>query len=601
MDSTTIGRYRILERLGQGGMGVVYRAFDPQIERTVAIKVISAQLVDQPEHRERFFREARAAGRLTHRNIITIFDLGEDNGQPYIAMEYVEGVSLDVRMRAGEPLSLSQKIGVMIDICDALAFAHAAGIIHRDMKPPNVMLTPGGSVRILDFGLARLVTSELTRSNVVVGTMNYMAPEQVRAEAIDHRADIFSVGVLFYELLCGRKAFEADSFAAIMYKVLQEQPERIASINPEVPEAIVAIVDHAIEKARDQRYQSMGDMLCDLEEVRAALPPAQPIVMPGGGVSRASASSSRPRSARAPELETSLDARRIFVPSRTMLPSGNARRTDTQRVPAAVAPADAEPHSVAPEPERSGVRESPSSIDAASRASRFLPLISAAALVVIAGAVIAFVTRSPGERLVSHADATPPAATVPPPAPAAGTVPPPTEGPPAAVSITDDLRQQTATARALYRAGKYDEAARAAGRVLQRAPDNVDAQRLMTDLARYARQAATDAVSGLAAARAHAESAGARSASSRPFARAVERERSARALLAAREYARATTAAYAAEGLFKAAAAELVNGFRRHTPVPRRPRACRHDRPSRRRGRPCRSRLSRRCPAGRQV
>jgi len=558
MDSTMIGRYHILERLGQGGMGVVYRAFDPQIERTVAIKVISAQLVDQPEHRERFFREARAAGRLTHRNIITIFDLGEDNGQPYIAMEYVEGMSLDVRMRTGDPLSLPQKVGIVIDICDALAFAHGAGIVHRDMKPPNIMLTPGGSVRILDFGLARLVTSELTRSNVVVGTMNYMAPEQVRAEAIDHRADIFSVGVLFYELLCGRKAFEADSFAATMYKVLQERPEPIASINAEVPEAIVAIVDRAIEKAREDRYQSMGDMLCDLEEVRAALPPAQPIRMPGDSVSRAPASSSRPRSVRAPELETTLDAPRVLLPSRTILPSGNARRADTQRVPAAAPPFEA-PVSAAPDPERSGFRSSLAAADVASRASRFFPLISAAALVVIAGAVIAFVIRSPGERAARREDPARATAPAPPVAPAPGTVSSPQGGHPSAVSITDDVGQQTESARALYRAGKYDEAARAAGRVLQRSPENVDAQRLMTDLARYARQAALDAVSGLAATRAHAESVGARSAASRPFARAVERERSARALLAASDYGRATTAAYAAQGLYDAAAAQAVN------------------------------------------
>ncbi len=282
MAISTIGRYQILERLGQGGMGVVYRAFDPQIERDVAIKVISAQLVDQSEHRERFFREARAAGRLAHKNIITIFDLGEDNGQPYIAMEYVEGESLEARMRSGEPLTLSQKVAIIIDICDALAFAHSAGIVHRDMKPGNVMLTTGGSVRILDFGLARLVTSELTRSNIVVGTMNYMAPEQVRAEPIDHRADIFSVGVLFYELLCGRKAFEADSFAATMYKVLQERPAPLPAVGHDVAPVISAIVDRAIEKDREHRYQSMGDMLRDLEDVRAALPPASQIRMPGG-------------------------------------------------------------------------------------------------------------------------------------------------------------------------------------------------------------------------------------------------------------------------------------------------------------------------------
>ena len=276
MDISTIGRYQILERLGQGGMGVVYRAFDPQIERTVAIKVISAQLVDQPEQRERFFREARAAGRLAHRNIITIFDLGEDRGQPYIAMEYVQGQALDVRMRTGEPLTLSQKLAIIADICDALAFAHGAGIIHRDMKPANVMLTTTGSVRILDFGLARLVTSELTRSNIVVGTMNYMAPEQVRAEPIDHRADVFSVGVLLYELLSGRKAFEADSFAATMYKVLQDRPAPLESLGHALPAELMTVVDRAIEKDREQRYQSMGDMLLDLQLVRAALPPAAP-------------------------------------------------------------------------------------------------------------------------------------------------------------------------------------------------------------------------------------------------------------------------------------------------------------------------------------
>jgi len=180
-------------------------------------------------------------------------------------------------------------------------------------------------------------------------------------------------------------------------------------------------------------------------------------------------------------------------------------------------------------------------------------------LVVIAGAVIAFVIRSPGERAVPRDDPARAAAPAPPAAPAAGTVSPPDGGQPPAVSITDDVRQQTESARALYRAGKYDEAARAAGRVLQRSPENVDAQRLMTDLARYARQAALDAVSGLAATRAHAESVGARSAASRPFARAVERERSARVLLAASDFGRATTAAYAAQGLYDAAAAEAVN------------------------------------------
>ena len=563
MDTSTIGRYQILERLGQGGMGVVYRAFDPQIVSTVAIKVISTQLVDQPEHRERFFREARAAGRLAHRNIITIFDLGEDNGHPYIAMEYVEGQSLDVRMRKGDPLTLSQKILIITDLCDALAFAHTAGIVHRDMKPANVMLTTTGSVRILDFGLARLVTSELTRSNVVVGTMNYMAPEQVRAEPIDHRADIFSVGVLFYELLSGRKAFEADSFAATMYKVLQERPSPLAGLGIEIPAAVAAIIDRAIEKDREHRYQSMGDMLRDLEQVRAALPKAGPIRVTVSGAGRVPATPS-PRPASWPDTETMLDAPHILVPSITPLGSRQARGSDASRTehtrPGSsnrTVSADA-----VAQPQPSDAR-SPSSASPAP-ASQLLPMVSAAALVVIAIAVIAFVMRSPGDRSaspeqdVTRAAASPVAA--PPAAPAGAAAAPAAkdrerEGP---VSVTDDLSQQTESARALYRAGKYDEAARAAGRVLQKSPGNAEAQRLRADVARYARQAAADAMSGLAAARARAESAGAPSAASAAFGSAVERERHARAQLAARDYANATTAAYAAQGLFEAAAAEAL-------------------------------------------
>ena len=564
MDISTIGRYQILERLGQGGMGVVYRAFDPQIERTVAIKVISTQLVDQPEHRERFFREARAAGRLAHRNIITIFDLGEDRGQPYIAMEYVQGMALDVRMRTGEPLTLSQKVGIIIDICDALAFAHEAGIVHRDMKPGNVMLTTAGSVRILDFGLARLVTSELTRSNIVVGTMNYMAPEQVRAEPVDHRADVFSVGVLLYELLSGRKAFEADSFAATMYKVLQDRPVPLDSLGGHaLPAELLTIVDHAIEKDREQRYQSMGDMLLDLQLVRAALPPATPIRMPDVTGAARPSSSVRASGRPVPELETTLDAPHVPVPVRTPLPSRHAARSST--APAGHAtPVPGEPSLSSRAGSDPSLSRSPSSASAApGGTSQLLAMVSAAALVVIAIAVIAFVLREPDDRTppndaprgATERPANPAAA-----APAAPVAPSstPQAAPEAAVSVTDDLTQQTESARALYRAGKYNEAASAAGRVLKRSPGNAEAQRLMADVARYARQAATEAVSGLAAARTRAESAGAPASAAAAFGRAVERERSARALLAARDYAKAATAAYAAQGLFDAAAAESL-------------------------------------------
>jgi eukaryotic-like serine/threonine-protein kinase len=566
MHVSTIGRYQIVERLGQGGMGVVYRAYDPQIERTVAIKVISAQLVDQPEHRERFFREARAAGRLTHRNIITIFDLGEDQGQPYIAMEYVEGQPLDVRLRTGEPLTLSQKLAILTEISDALAFAHGAGIVHRDMKPGNVMLTRSGGVRILDFGLARLVTSELTRSNIVVGTMNYMAPEQIRAEAVDHRADIFSAGVLLYELLSGRKAFEADSFAATMYKVLQERPRPLTTIVPEVPTALVAIVDRAIEKDRDRRYQSMDEMLADLEEVRALLPPPAPIRLAEGEAFSWAGAATRPPSGPPPEPETTADMPNVRVarggpaPAPRVLSSKMGAAKSTARPPGHVTARSETTPDSAPT-----MIATPSIATAQARSWRLVPILSAAALVAIAIAIVAYVLRPSGgptrpdaATATSQAPAAPDGATpsnpgttpAPPPAPA------PQREPPA--SITDSDEQQTESARALYQAGKYDEAARAAGRVLKKSPQNAEAQKLMAEVARYARQAAAESMTALAAARARAEAAAAPSLANEAYARAMRSERAARSLFAAGDYAKATSAGYTAQGLFEAAAVEAL-------------------------------------------
>ncbi len=245
-------------------MGTVYKAFDPLLTRVVAVKVISAQLDSQPEQRERFFREARAAAQLSHRNIVTIFDLGEQDGAPFLAMEYLVGRDLELRMREGDPMALARKMEIALMVCEGLAHAHAAGVIHRDIKPANIFITDDGQAKILDFGLARLVSSELTRSNMMVGTVNYMSPEQLRGEKSDHRADIFSVGVVVYELLSGKKPFQADSFASTMYKILNETPEALDRIDPSLPPHLTAIVDRAIAKSRDDRYQHMTELARDL-------------------------------------------------------------------------------------------------------------------------------------------------------------------------------------------------------------------------------------------------------------------------------------------------------------------------------------------------
>jgi serine/threonine-protein kinase len=478
-------------------------------------------------------------------------------------MEYVEGQSLDVRLRKGEPLTLSQKLAVVIEICDALAFAHRAGIVHRDMKPGNVMITRSGGVRILDFGLARLVTSELTRSNIVVGTMNYMAPEQIRAEPVDHRADVFSMGVVLYELLSGRKAFEADSFAATMYKVLQERPTPLTTIVPNVPLPIAAIVDRAIEKDRDRRYQRMDDMLADLEEVRAELPPPAPIQLADGEAVSWAGGASRPPSGPPPEPETAAGAPQVRVARGAPAPVPRALSSKMGQVKSP-APGHVTIRGEATPDSAPTVIATPTRASAEERGSRLVPLVSAAALVVIAIAVVVYVLRPSGGRTPTGPAPAPAAA---PAEPVGGTpatpgttpAPAPDPGPQreAAVSITDDADdQQTESARALYRAGKYDEAARAAGRVLKKSPQNAEAQKLMADVARYARQAAAESMTGLAAARARAEAADAPSLANEAYARAVRSEREARSLFAAGDYAKATSAGYTAQGLFEAAAVE---------------------------------------------
>jgi hypothetical protein len=261
----SVGRYDILEKLGQGGMGTVYKAFDPLLTRVVAIKVISGQLDSQPEHRERFFREARAAAQLSHRNIITIHDLGEHEGVPFLAMEYLEGRDLDRRLRDHEPMSLVHKLDLALSIAEGLCHAHACGVVHRDIKPANVFVTTDGLVKILDFGLARLVSSDMTRSGLMVGTVNYMAPEQLRGEKSDHRADIFAYGVLLYELLAGRRPFQGDSAASTMYKILHDSPEALSLVDPTLPSSLTTLVERAMAKSREDRYQHMTDLLRDLD------------------------------------------------------------------------------------------------------------------------------------------------------------------------------------------------------------------------------------------------------------------------------------------------------------------------------------------------
>lgn len=266
--STKIGKYDVLEILGRGGMGVVYKAYDPILDREVALKTMTAEGLKDPVMKERFYREARAAGRLRHPNIVTIYELGEENDVPFISMEFIPGSDVHSLIRMRTEVSFEQKIRIMVQLCRGLAYAHKAGIVHRDIKPSNVRLTADDMhVKILDFGVARLVTSQtMTTNGMVLGTIHYMAPEQIKGAHVDRKTDIFAAGIIFYEMLTYKKPFEGDNTATVLYKVLHEPPMKM---NPPVDEQfpmVRRVLARALDKDPARRYFSADEMADELED-----------------------------------------------------------------------------------------------------------------------------------------------------------------------------------------------------------------------------------------------------------------------------------------------------------------------------------------------
>jgi serine/threonine-protein kinase len=265
----SIGRYRIIDRLGKGAMGVVYSAHDNLMERTVAIKIMMTDLEDDPETSTRFYREARSAGQLVHPNIITIFDMGEDDGRPFIVMELLEGETLNKYLDRPEAANIETKIDLMIQICEGLNAAHSRGIFHRDVKPGNLLVRPNGELKIVDFGIARLASSNMTASGLIVGTPDYMSPEQARGDEVDQRSDIFSAGAVFYLMLTRRKPFAAPDLTAVLAKVQSEAPLPIR--DSEAPPALARLVMKALAKQPAERYQSCAQMIAELERLKREL------------------------------------------------------------------------------------------------------------------------------------------------------------------------------------------------------------------------------------------------------------------------------------------------------------------------------------------
>ena len=557
-------------------MGTVYRAFDPLLTRVVAVKVISAQLDSQPEQRERFFREARAAAQLSHRNIVTIFDLGEQDGAPFLAMEYLVGRDLELRMREGDPMALARKIEIALMVCEGLAHAHSAGVIHRDIKPANIFITDDGQAKILDFGLARLVTSELTRSNMMVGTVNYMSPEQLRGEKSDHRADIFSVGVVVYELLTGKKPFQADSFASTMYKILNETPEALDQIDPSLPPHLTAIVDRAIAKSRDDRYQHMTELARDLATAYEGLRGSDMRVL-----SHITSKTPPPSRVQPRPLDhlTSPDAVTIVTPVPSLVQTAAAVGTPP---PVQVAPSP----SPQPAPSAPATPSSTSTWPPAPGSRRW---VYAAALgIALAGlGVIVFRDRSPqsvpappqprrrrprprrqhprrvhrrlrrdrsgrssrsaskfpNDRNRTERDQGHPGSVPPPPDPSSRV----------ASEIAAQVARLNRQARAAFDAGRHEEAAQQAREVLALDRRNRTASEILARIAAVERTHVATALAAMDAAKAAAVAADARNLVPSLFSAAEQQEGLAREANTQRDYAAAAARMEAATTLFKIA------------------------------------------------
>ncbi|HUP22230.1 MAG TPA: protein kinase [Thermoanaerobaculia bacterium] len=268
-----IGKYEILDKIGEGGFGVVYKGRDPFIKRLVAVKTCSSE---NQQVQQRFFREAEIAGNLHHANVVTIHDFGIEGETPYLVQEFLTGEDLDVLIKEGfESLPLPTKVRYLRGIADGLRYAHSQGVIHRDIKPANIRVLENGRVKVMDFGIAKLKDqeSQLTQTGMALGTVAYMSPEQLRGEKIDHRVDIFSYGVLAYELLAGKRPFRAETVSTLFYQLLHEPPPPMEM--PHLPAQLVAVVDRCLSKSVEERYQSFDEVIAALDQVAAEITGAE--------------------------------------------------------------------------------------------------------------------------------------------------------------------------------------------------------------------------------------------------------------------------------------------------------------------------------------
>ncbi len=340
---TSIGRYQVLERIGRGAMGTVYRGRDPYIGRPVAIKVL--HVLDE-DLRARFLQEMRSLGTLHHPNVVTIFDCGEDAERPFIVMEFVEGTTLAHVIHGERPLPLPQALDVVSELCTALDYAHERGIVHRDIKPANLMIDAGGRLKVVDFGIARVSVDAATQTGTVIGTPSYMAPEQITGAPIDRRTDIFAVGLVLYELISSRQAFPGDGKTAwqIMHAVVNDVPAPLSTVAPGLSPELERIINRAIEKRPADRYQTLAQMAADIADVqRASVAETRPRPRGVEAVPHPAATTERepaPTIPRGPTLPPAVPVSSPAAAAPSVLPA-----TDAEGVEAAVDRREARPPS----------------------------------------------------------------------------------------------------------------------------------------------------------------------------------------------------------------------------------------------------------------
>jgi serine/threonine protein kinase len=270
--TTIAGKYQILQKLGEGGMGVVYKAKDTRLKRTVALKFLPAELTKDKAAKKRFIQEAQAAAALNHPHICTIYEVDEANDQTFISMEYIQGQSLKDKLESG-PLAVDETIVIALQVAEGLEKAHKKGIIHRDIKPANIMINDEGQAKITDFGLAKLSWgADITKPATIMGTVAYMSPEQAKGEEVDHRTDIWSLGAMLYEMLSGERPFRKDQEQALIFAILNDKPTPLSLLRSDIPTQIEQMIEKALAKKASERYQNVDDLTQDLKQTSSIAP-----------------------------------------------------------------------------------------------------------------------------------------------------------------------------------------------------------------------------------------------------------------------------------------------------------------------------------------